>query len=116
MRNIVVIGCCDSGGVGLEIAEALVRRQSQDMIFVVPPNNSVVQVNISEYEKKFKQWQFYNGCFIIKDKWHPYISKFAIATFRELHDANKLIEEKQSPFSRKDRDRIQSIYLKITTK
>ncbi len=128
MRTIGIIGHCDVGAENIfgALAKHLLLHHPEDKIMLIQELSRhrpvimpccIPSIDINyEYEKKFKQWQYENMFFRIEDKFHSCISKLALNTFSKLHDANKLIEEKKSTLNRKDRETIQSIYLKITTK
>ena len=140
MRNIVVIGHCDDGGIGIKIAEALhhhpednfmvvqhlPRHESENRITMSEAfirhhfENQITPVAVNNYENEinFKKWQFEGMCLSYNsDKSHQSILlKCGISTFRELQQEYNFIQEKKSIFGRKQRNLMTSIYQKITTK
>ena len=117
--RIAIIGNCHHGRVGVVIKEHLCRHQLEENIPLVRSlisTCSVVEGVNFEYEKKFKHWQYGNLFLGNESILHSRLSRLSIGTFRDLHAANKLIEEKKSTLSQIDRERIHSLYLKITTK
>jgi len=110
MRHVAIIG---AGGDHYGLSMASHFRVVKEPIFhsvlvvVVPDKNS-------EYEEKFKRWNFQRLCGYPPKDLQTHIRDIGIKSFYQLQEEYNLIEQKQSQLSRNNRDRVLKAYQIIT--